>query len=624
MKKSTRVSLSRYDRRAPGQGAEPAGLTGTRFRVWAPRAKRVEVALLRNKKSVFPLTADGSGFWTATVEGVGHGDRYQYILDGSKRRPDPASRYQPLGVHGPSEVVDLVRGLRGTKRSPAAGWKGPEIEDLIFYELHVGTFTPGGTFRDAIGKIGYLKKLGVTCVEIMPVAAFPGKRNWGYDGVGLYAVQAAYGGPQGLASFVDACHAVGMAVCLDVVYNHFGPEGNYLNDFGPYFTPKYHTPWGSALNYDDVDSDPVRRFMIDNALQWAVDYRIDVLRLDAVHAIFDNGAKHILEEMNDEVQAAARALGRRVHLIAESDLNDSRVVRPKRQGGFGLAGQWSDDFHHAAHVLLTGEHQGYYLDYGTVGQLAKAVRDGFVYDGIYSPSRKRHHGNSSAGLPKHRLVTAVQNHDQVGNRAFGDRLGTLADFEAQKAAAALLLISPNAPLLFMGEEYGETRPFLYFVDHGDAGLIQAVREGRKREFAAFGWTDVPDPAAIKSFNASKLDWKKLSRPPHRKIWTLYRDLIKLRKAKQWTRVIGKKSQPRVEFNETARWLKVELPADKGRGITAVFSFSKEPLTVPAGRGLSRILINTASARYGGKGDSRPPLTASEVSVAPMSAVILSR
>jgi maltooligosyltrehalose trehalohydrolase len=493
------------------------------FKVWAPYVNHMEVVL--GSGQGFVLKKDEWGYHTGTLNDAAPGLLYYYRLDGKNERPDPVSRFLPESVHGPSCVTDPSQ-FRWTDRS----WRGLAREDLIFYELHTGTFTPEGTFESAIAKIPYLKKLGITCIEIMPVAQFPGKRNWGYDGASLYAVQNSYGGPDGLKKLINACHLAGLAVCLDVVYNHLGPEGNYLRDYGPYFTPRYHTPWGEALNYDDTSSFGARRFILDNALYWITEYHADALRFDAVHAIYDFSARHILEELQDEVQRQAKALGRQVHVIAESDLNDPRLIRPKERGGYGLSGQWSDDFHHAVHAYLTGERNGYYEDFGSVEDIAAAMEKGFVYDGKFSHFRKRRHG-APFREPMSRLVVCTQNHDQVGNRALGERLSTLVSPADQKLAAVLLLLSPQIPLLFMGQEYGETAPFQYFIDHEDPALVMSVQEGRKREFEAFAFSgnEIPDPASEKPFRDSQLQWELPEKGMHRELLEFTRVLIHLRK-----------------------------------------------------------------------------------------------
>lgn len=497
----------------------------TEFLVWAPKARTVSVVLVSPKKESMALKAILSGYWIGVLNGVGAGARYKIRLDDRVERPDPASRFQPEGVHGPSEVVDHAA-FPWTDRS----WTGIPIKDYIAYELHVGTFTSEGSFDAAILRLPDLKDLGITAVEIMPVAEFPGERNWGYDGVQPFAVQSSYGGPNGLKRFVQASHAAGLAVILDVVYNHFGPEGNYLNEFGPYFTSKYKTPWGSALNFDDADSDEVRRYFIENALQWFSDYHIDALRLDAIHAIWDMSATPFLEELAERVGRLSAETGWRRILIAETNQNDTRVIRPRSENGFGMDAQWHDDFHHVLHTLLTGEDQGYYQDYGRFDQAVKVISDGYVYSGEYSPYRKMRYGNSSKGRPGEQFVVFMQNHDQIGNRLDGARLSTLIPFEGLKIAAGFMMFSPYLPMLFMGEEYGERAPFYYFVHHSDPALIEAVRKGRQEEFQAFGWKAAPpDAQSLETFLASKLDWKRRTDAEGRSLLAFYKTLIRLRR-----------------------------------------------------------------------------------------------
>jgi maltooligosyltrehalose trehalohydrolase len=470
------------------------------FRVWAPKAHSLAVKIMGRVGEPIPLSQETFGYWKGTVPDISPGTRYQYVLNHTIERPDPASRSQPDGVHGPSEIID-PHAFSWTD----CPWRGIPLEQYIIYELHTGTFTPEGTFDAIINRLPYLRdQVGITAIELLPVAQCPGTRNWGYDGTYLFAPQHNYGGPDGLKRLVDACHAAGLAVILDVVYNHFGPEGNYLGDFGPYFTDTYKTPWGSAINYDGPESDAVRHFAISNAVYWTHEYHIDALRLDAIHGIFDFSAKHLLQDIGEAVHAEGQRRNRQIHVIAESDLNDARIISPLSRGGYGLDGQWSDDFHHALHSVLTKERNGYYEDFGHLKDLANAIRDGVVYTGQYSSHRRRKHGNSFKLCSSVQIVAFAQNHDQIGNRVQGDRLSSLVGFGALKVANATVLLSPYIPLLFMGEEYGETAPFLYFIDHGDPALIEAVRQGRKREFAAFGWTDIPDPYDQGTFDRSRL------------------------------------------------------------------------------------------------------------------------
>jgi maltooligosyltrehalose trehalohydrolase len=431
------------------------------------------------------------------------GDRYFYIVDQNKPVPDPASRLLPEGVHGPTEVDDP-----GKFSWNDSSWRGLPLLDYVIYELHIGTFTREGTFDAAISKLPYLKNLGVTVIEIMPVAAFPGTRNWGYDGVSPYAVQASYGGPDGLKRLVNAAHQFGMAVILDVVYNHLGNEGNYLRLFGPYFTRKHQTPWGEAINYDQPGSEGVRRYFVENALYWVREYHMDGLRLDAVQTIKDDSPRHILAEIKADVAALAADLGRQVCVIAETDENDEKIVRSAQAGGFGLDAIWSDDFHHAIHAFFTGERKGYYQDFGRLEQIVRALRDGFVYQGEpFQFWNGRPRGTSSARMLAPSHVICIQNHDQVGNRAAGERLTVLLPRGARMLAAALLLLAPETPLLFMGQEYDEPNPFQFFTDYGDPALQQAVREGRRQEFKDFDFHGVPDPQDPATFDRSKLNWQ---------------------------------------------------------------------------------------------------------------------
>jgi maltooligosyltrehalose trehalohydrolase len=494
----------------------------TNFRVWAPLATSVEVELVDTGALKSTLQRNGEYF-----EGVLPtipGERYWYWLDGTVRRPDPASRSQPDGVHGASQVIDP------SFLWSDGQWQGLQLENYIFYELHVGTFTPDGSFDGAISRLDYLCELGITAVELMPVAQFPGGRNWGYDGTFIFAPQNSYGGPDGLKRLVNACHSRGLAVTLDVVYNHLGPEGNYLHAFGPYFTDRYRTPWGDAVNFDGPNSDQVRHYFIANALYWITEFHIDALRLDAIHGIYDFSALHILQELTAAVHRTGTALGRQVHVIAESDLNDVRVINPSAVGGYGLDAQWNDDFHHALQALLTGDRTGYYRDFGLFSHLVKGFQEGFVLSGGYSSFRCRRHGNSSAEVPPTRLVAFSQNHDQVGNRMRGERPGEHLSTQQLKLAAATVLLSPYLPLLFMGEEYAESAPFPYFVSHGDVDLLESVRRGRLKEFAGFaGQGTPPDPGSEATFFSAQLDQEQRHHGDHQAIYNFYRELIRLRK-----------------------------------------------------------------------------------------------
>ncbi|MBI5250569.1 MAG: malto-oligosyltrehalose trehalohydrolase [Desulfomonile tiedjei] len=505
-------------------GATYLGERRCRLCVWAPSAELVEVHVIGPHDRITALSRDRAGYHSSVLMDTGPGDLYLYRLDGLTERPDPASRFQPSGIHGPSEVTDTRFAWED------GSWKGLPLSHYILYELHVGTFTQEGTFDAIIPHLDYFEDLGITAIELMPVAQFPGKRNWGYDGVYPYAVQNSYGGPEALKRLVNACHANGIAVVLDVVYNHLGPEGNYLWDFGPYFTDRYKTPWGPAINFDGPHSDGVRRFFIENALYWVNEFHIDALRIDAVHSIYDFSARHFLEDLAFAVHVQAEKLDRRIYVIPESDLNDSRLVRSRDLGGYGLDAQWNDDFHHALHTLLTNERTGYYEDFGKVSQMVKAFREGFVFSGEYSRFRQRRHGNSSAGISAHRFVVFSQNHDQVGNRSMGDRLTHSVTMEALKLAAGAVFLSPFLPLVFMGEEFGETAPFPYFTSHSDPNLIGSVRQGRSEEFKAFRWSgEPPDPQDESTYQSAKLNHELRREGFHATMHEFYRTLITLRK-----------------------------------------------------------------------------------------------
>ncbi|HEY8715343.1 MAG TPA: malto-oligosyltrehalose trehalohydrolase, partial [Candidatus Acidoferrum sp.] len=524
--------------------------------------------------------------------------RYFYRFDDGRDRPDPASRFQPEGVHGPSQLVDLSQ-FPWTDRA----WRGFELADGIFYELHVGTFTPEGTFDAVIPHLPALRELGITTIELMPVAQFPGLRNWGYDGVQPFAPQNSYGGPRGLQRLIDAAHAHGLGVTLDVVYNHLGPEGNYFNDYGPYFTGKYKTPWGQAINFDERHSDHVRNFFIQNALYWLENYHIDALRLDAIHGIFDFSAIHFLAELQKSVEHLENRLHRKLHLIAESDLNDARILRGPEQGGYGLHAQWSDDFHHSLHCLLTGERAGYYSDFGEVHHLAQTMRDGWLYSGQPSNFRGRRHGNSPAGLSRSSFVVCIQNHDQIGNRARGDRLSTLVDFETLKLAAGATALAPFVPLLFMGEEYGETAPFQYFTSHGDAALIEAVRKGRREEFSAFAWEgEIPDPHDEKTFLRSKLNHDLESKEPHRTLRALYRKLFAIR------REYSLAGSSKLQIHEDGTAIIMTVEPTSGKALAVIFEFSKESHTlngVPLLQGSWTLRLNSSDVQWRGPGHTVP-------------------
>jgi maltooligosyltrehalose trehalohydrolase len=494
------------------------------FMVWAKKASTVDLRLLGPSERIVPMVNVGDGYFYAQVENVGPGALYFYRLNHAAERPDPASRFQPEGVHGPSQVAD--RSFNWNDEH----WFGLPLHKYLIYELHVGAYTPEGTFDAIIPHLAELIDLGVTAIELMPVAQFPGERNWGYDGAYPYAVQNSYGGPAGLKGLVDACHQQGLAVILDVVYNHLGPEGNYLADFGPYFTARYKTPWGLALNLDGAGSDHVRRFFLDNARYWITEFHIDALRLDAADQILDHSPTHFLAELSMEIHELRKELNRQIFLFPESAANDVRYIKSRELGGYNLDAQWNDEFHHALRALLTDERTGYYRDYGEFRQLVKAYSEGYVYSGEYSKYRDRRHGSSTRDIPAERFVVFSQNHDQVGNRALGRRLTELVSFEKLKLAAGAVLLSPFIPLLFMGEEYAEEARFQYFISHSDSELIEAVRKGRREEFAAFEWKiEPPDPQDEVTFRRAKLNHQLRQVGRHRKLREFYRELIGLRK-----------------------------------------------------------------------------------------------
>lgn len=491
----------------------------TEFRLWAPNARSVMVQV--EGRGEFPMERSPSGIFFLSAPAKA-GDRYSYRLDQGNPLPDPVSRLLPEGVHGKTEIVD-PHSFRWSDQS----WRGLPFSEYIIYELHVGTFTPGGTFDGVRERLPYLKQLGITAIEIMPVAAFPGERNWGYDGVSLYAVQASYGGPQGFKRLVDAAHQLGLAVILDVVYNHLGNEGNYLRSFGPYFTGKHHTPWGEGINYDDAGCEEVRKYIVENALYWVREYHLDGLRLDAIQTIKDDSPQHIVSEIQQKVQEFAGQAGREICVVAESDENDVRLAQPRERNGYGLHGFWSDDFHHAVHAFLTGERFAYYQDFGKPEQIVRALNDGYVFQGDYFHFWQSRRGTPANDLPLPANIICLQNHDQVGNRAKGERLHHLLPPGAQKAAAALSLLAPHTPMLFMGEEYGESAPFQFFTDFGDPTLQKAVVEGRKKEFSGFLWDDVPNPQDPATFERSKLNWKLASSQNPMLQW--YRELLRIRR-----------------------------------------------------------------------------------------------
>jgi maltooligosyltrehalose trehalohydrolase len=530
-----------------------------------------------------PMVSDEPGWWAAEVASADTGTDYSLVVNGADPVPDPRSPWQPRGVHGPSRVVDHAAFFWTDET-----WQPKPLPSAVIYELHVGTFTPQGTFDSTVERLDHLSALGVTHVELMPVFEFPGTHGWGYDVVGLYAPHNAYGGPDGLKGLVDACHARGLAVILDVVYNHLGPDGNYLGRFGPYFTDRYGTPWGEAVNLDGRGSDEVREYFIRNALMWFEEYHVDGLRIDAVHAMYDASAIHFLEELASEVRKLEAHLGRHLILITESGLNDPRTVRPVEAGGYGLDAQWNDDFHHALHALLTGERKGYYADFGTLAEVSKALTHGFVLDGRYSIYRGRRHGRSPSGLSGHRFVASLQNHEQVGNRALGERIGHLIPAGRSMIGAALVLTAPFVPMLFQGEEWGASAPFHYFTDHEDPELVGAIRDGRRREFAAFGWgpETIPDPKAPETFLASKLNWLEVEEEPHSTLLSWYTDLLRIRRESP-DLSDGRLDRVKVRYDEEAGWMLIRRGA-----VSVAFNLGEEAQRVPLSFSGASILLRS--------------------------------
>lgn len=604
-------------------GAQLLENNRSQFRVWAPAVSTVDLIIAGPTERVVPLVASADGYFSVEIENITSATLYRYRLDGEKDRPDPASKFQPQGVHGPSQVTDPT--FAWTEQN----WLGLPLKNYVIYELHVGTFSADGTFDAIVPHLAELKDLGITAIELMPVAQFPGSRNWGYDGVLPFAVQNSYGGPQGLKRLVNACHQIGMAVILDVVYNHFGPEGNYLAEFGPYFTDRYKTPWGSALNFDGPDSDPVRRYFIDNALYWISEFHIDALRLDAVHAILDHSPYTFLEQLADEVHQTAKTLNRQIFLFPESAANDSRLIRAREFGGYGFDGQWNDDFHHALRGVLTAERSGYYEDYGEFHQLVKAYREGFVYSGEYSKHRRRRHGTSTQDVAAERLVVFSQNHDQVGNRMLGERLSQLVSFEALKLAAGAVILSPYIPLLFMGEEYGEEAPFQYFISHSDAQLVEAVRNGRRQEFAAFSWQgEPPDPQDEATFLRAKLNQRLKREGKFRTLWEFYRELLRLRNDLLPLKELSKEQCDVLGFDNDRvlllrRWSGSEV-------VMTIFNFNQEmvPLALPVAPGRWRKALDSNETRWRGVGSALPvefeAADCVELLFAPMSVALFAR
>ena len=576
------------------------------FKVWAPGANKVAVKV---GEELHAMEGPGErGWWKALVANAGPGSDYGFQLnDDPAVYPDPRSLWQPRGVHAASRVYDQSAYVWHDVH-----WQAPPLASAIHYEMHVGTFTPAGTLDSAIERLDFLLELGVTHIEVMPVAAFPGDRGWGYDGVDLFAVTENYGGPDALKRFVDACHVRGLAVVLDVVYNHFGPVGAYAGKFGPYLTNRHCTPWGDAVNFEAAGSDEVRRFFCDNALMWMRDFHIDGLRLDAVHEIVDRSAIHFLEQLAAEVEVLGVTLGGQRVLIAESDLNDPRVVRPREAGGYGIDAQWSDDFHHALFTLLHNEEIGYYSDFGSFAKLVKSLTHVFVYDGAYSAYRRRHHGRPVEGLSAHHFLGFIENHDQVGNRATGDRLEQMVGMECAKVAAGILMTAPFVPLIFQGEEFAASTPFLYFADHEDPEMAKLVSAGRKREFAAFGFAEreVPDPEARDTFERCKLNWREVGGGCHAEMLEWYRSLIRLRR-RSYSLNDGQSGHTSVRCSEPDRWLVM----DRG-GVQVLVNLGEQDASFDVPEGFRVALISRDGIIADAGKISLPPTTLAVLSGEP--------
>lgn len=569
----------------------------TSFTVWAPLKKKMQLHLLQPEDKVMDMQAVGEGYWQTIVEDLPEDVCYYFRPDGKKDFPDPASFYQPEGVHGCSQVVTHEAFSWEDK-----DWKCPPAEDWILYELHVGTFTAEGTFEAVIPKLDALIETGINAIELLPVAQFPGGRNWGYDGVFLYAVQNSYGGPEGLKKLVNACHQKGIAVVLDVVYNHMGPEGNYLSQFGSYFTHRYHTPWGDALNFDDEWSDGVRDFFSDNAIYWLEYFHIDGLRCDAIHEIYDRSAVHFWELVHQRVKAKEKESGRSFYLIAESDLNSPHVIEPVSGNGFGFDAQWLDDFHHILYVFLNPGDRNRHYDFRDIQQMAKAYNDGFVHSGEWVDFRKRRFGASSAGIPGNRFIVFNQNHDQIGNRVEGGRLSMLTGPEQSRLAAASLLLAPYIPMLFMGEEWGAGTPFFYFVSHEDKELVKAVQKGRKQEFAAFGFeTDPPDPQAETTFQQSKLNWAERQEANHSMLHRWYQLLIQLRKEKNALKNFERDSVSAIPLGAQTLLLK-RKSKDGQEVLFCLFHFSDQEaeIMLPEEMKTTKLILSSIDAAWSGK------------------------
>lgn len=580
--------------------------------VWAPLAQ--EVSLVTNDIKI-ALKKNELGYWQAVTDKLKEGSLYKIKVDDKQPFPDPASLSQPDGVHGSSEAF----GLSGYSWNETA-WNNLPLEEYIIYELHTGTATPEGTFASLEEKLDHLKELGINAIEIMPVAQFPGDRNWGYDGVFPFAVQNSYGGPKGLQHLVDTCHQKGLAVILDVVYNHLGPEGNYFGEYGPFFTSKYNTPWGEAINFDDAWSDGVRQYFVENALMWFRDFRIDALRLDAVHAIKDFSPVHILKEIRQRLDELMQQTGNRHYLIVELDLNDAKFIDPVERGGFGMHAQWIDEFHHALRVTSGQERSGYYSDFKGIDDLAKSYRDAYVYDGQWSPHRNKFFGIKAENNPGHQFIVFSQNHDQVGNRMLGERTSQLLTFEMQKLLAGAVLTSPYLPMLFMGEEWSEPNPFQYFVSHTDPDLAEAVRKGRKAEFAAFhAQGEAPDPMAEETFQHSKLQWHLVHSGQHKAMFDFYKALIRLRKQEPALYTLNRKTLS-VDVNRDNKTLALHRWNGDSK-VVCLMNFSDEPGIINLDKAMQwQVLLDSASTEWRGPGTAE--ISDNGIRMQPQSIIIL--
>jgi len=579
-------------------GAVPLGEGRYQFRLWAPQVERVQLHVIHPEERLIEMEAEERGYFQVIVDDIHPGNRYFFCIN-NQDRPDPAARCQPEGVHGPSQIINPDFPWED------ANWKGIPLQEYIFYELHVGTFTHEGTFDAVIPYLDTLKELGITALELMPVAQFPGMRNWGYDGVYPYAPQVSYGDSDGLRRLVNACHQRGLAVVLDVVYNHFGPEGNYVQEYGAYFTDAYQSAWGSSVNFDQEQSDEVRRFFIENALHWIVEFHLDSLRLDATHTIMDFSAHTFLEQLSESFDQIREQVQRFIYLIAENAKNDARTVRPTAEGGLGMDAQWNDDFHHSLRTLLTGDQTGYFQDYGGISPLVKAYQEGFYFSGQYSQSLKRQLGTNSASIPSDRFIVYSQNHDQVGNRAFGERLSAHLSFDELKLAAGVIILSPYLPLLFMGEEYSEPAPFLYFIDFEAADVVDGVRGGRKEEFASFldGEEEPPDPLSHSSFFRSKLNFALHEQKHHQVLWRFYQQLIALRKTIPALSHLSK-TELEVSEDEMGQVMTVHRWQGDSHAL-AFYNFHTDVVTVQLSSGDWKLYLDSGADTWSKTGTGQP-------------------